>query len=253
MLESLAGEVNSKARENAANTVECAPKIGRFAMRVVQNDGRGIELLRESDAALEAQPFALRARRNPREREVGYEMVVVVQPADIAMATRKEHFDHLAFVAFERNVLEELACLVARDSMSRPSHIARTICRNIKSNGRINRVPESKIDDIHTKLVEPCREMPSDKRPAREAEEEHVRRNAIFRQRLIVRLEPSPRVSKCRPPIDARDLPCKIRAKMRSRARLKMEFLPRIVHAQVAKPRYVGDLARNALPRPLEK
>ena len=40
---------------------------------------------------------------------------------------------------------------------------------------------------------------------------------------------------------------------MRTWPRLKMEFLPRIVQAQVAESRHVGDLARDALPRPLKK
>ena len=150
-------------------------------MRVVQNDGRGVELLRETDAALEAQPFARRARRNPRKRNVGHEMVIVIESADIAVAARKEHFNNLAFITFARNVLEKLARLVTRDSMPRPSYIARTIFRDIESNGRVNGVPETEIDDGQTKLVEPGREVPGDKCPAREAKEKHVRRNAIFR------------------------------------------------------------------------
>ena len=58
-------------------------------MRVMQHDGRGVELLREPDAAPESYPFALRTCRNPRERNIGDEMVVVVKPSDIAMAARK--------------------------------------------------------------------------------------------------------------------------------------------------------------------
>ena len=55
-------------------------------MRIMENDGGGVELLRKVDAALETQPFALRTCRNPRERHIGDEMVVVVKPSDIAVA-----------------------------------------------------------------------------------------------------------------------------------------------------------------------
>ena len=78
--------MKTNSRQSAADTVEYAPKIGGFAMRVVENDGRGVDLLLEPDAALESQPFARRAGRNPRERKVGHEMVVVVEPAHVAMA-----------------------------------------------------------------------------------------------------------------------------------------------------------------------
>ena len=81
--------MKTNSRQPAANTVKGSPKIGGLSMRVVENDGRGVELLREPGAALESQPFALRASRNPRERNIGDEMVVVVKPSDIAVAAWK--------------------------------------------------------------------------------------------------------------------------------------------------------------------
>lgn len=45
------------------------------------------------------------------------------------MAARKEHFDNLAFVALERNILKELPRRVARNSVTRPSYIARQFRR----------------------------------------------------------------------------------------------------------------------------
>ena len=63
--------METNLRQSAADMVECAPKIGGLAVGVMENNGRGIQFLREPDAALEAQPFALLAGRNPRERNMG--------------------------------------------------------------------------------------------------------------------------------------------------------------------------------------
>ena len=40
---------------------------------------------------------------------------------------------------------------------------------------------------------------------------------------------------------------------MRSKPRFKVKLLPRVVGAEVAEPRHVRYLARDTLPRPLEK
>ena len=40
---------------------------------------------------------------------------------------------------------------------------------------------------------------------------------------------------------------------MSSKSRFKMKLLPRVVDAEVAEPRHVRYLARDTLPRPLEK
>ena len=39
--------MKTNSRQSAANTVKGAPKIGGLSMRVVENDGRGVKLLRE--------------------------------------------------------------------------------------------------------------------------------------------------------------------------------------------------------------
>ena len=149
-----------KTRETTVYATKHAPKIGGFAVGVVENYSRGIEFLCKTSAALKAQPFSLCPRRYPCKSKVGDKVIVVVESADIAMTAREEHFDDQLPVAFERNILEELARLVAGNSVSCPSHVARTICRNIKSNSRVNRVPKTKIGGVHAKLVEPRREMP---------------------------------------------------------------------------------------------
>ena len=76
--ESFAGEVEAKTRKIAANAVESAPKIGGFAVGVVENDGCGIELLRETSGAFETQSFSLRTSRDPCESKVGDKVIVVV-------------------------------------------------------------------------------------------------------------------------------------------------------------------------------
>ena len=209
--------------------------------------------MRKTSAAFEAQTLSLSARRNPRKSYVGNEVVVVVETADIAVAAREKHFDDLAFVALERDILEELSRLVARNGMTRPSNVARAIRRDIKPDSRVNSVPETEVGNGHAKLVEPGSKVPRDKRTAREAEKKHFRRNAIFRQRLVVSLEPPPRRAECRPPVNACDPTREIRAEMRPKACFKVELLPHVGGAEVAEPRNVRYLARNALPRPLEK
>ena len=142
-------------------------------MGVVENDSRGVEFLREVDAVSETQPLSLCPCRYPRESKVGDKMVVIVESTDVAMAARKEHFNNSPPVALERNMLKELPRLVAGYCMTRPSHVTRTIRRDIKPYRRINCIPKSEIGDIHAKLVEPRREVPRQKRSAREAEEEY--------------------------------------------------------------------------------
>ena len=95
--------------------------------------------------------------------------------------------------------------------------------------------------------------MPRYEGTARESEEEHACRDSVLGQRLVVRLQPSPGGAEYGLPVGACDPSAQIRAKMRSRAWLKMEFLPRVVNADVAQTRHVGDLARDPLPRTLEK
>ena len=105
--------MEAKTGKLALDTVERAPKVGAFSVGVVENDSRRVELLRETDTAFEAQPFAFRPCGDPRERKVGNKMVVVVEPAHVAVAAREEHFHDLAPVALERHMLEELPRLVA--------------------------------------------------------------------------------------------------------------------------------------------
>ena len=226
--------MKSDSREIAANAIECSPEIGGFAVGIVENYGRGVELLREASGASETQTLSLRPSRNPCESEIGDKVIVVVESADVAVAAREKHFDNLGFVALERNILKELPRLVAGNGVTRPSHVARQFRRNIKSNRRVNRIPKSKIGDCNAKFVEPCREVPRDKRTAREAEEKYCRRNAILRKRLVIRLEPPPRRAECRSPVHARDLSSEIRAEMSSRPGFKVQLLPRIVHTNVA-------------------
>ena len=83
----------------SADAVEYTPKVGAFSVGIMENDSRRVELLRETDTAFEAQPFAFRPCGDPRERKVGDKMVVVIEPAHIAVAAREEHFHDLAPVA----------------------------------------------------------------------------------------------------------------------------------------------------------
>ena len=144
-------------------------------MGIVENYGRGVELLREASGAPETQSLSLRTSRDPCESEIGDKVIVVVESADVAVAAREKHFDNLDFVALERNILKELPRLVAGNGVTRPSHIARQIRRDIKSYRRVNRVPKSEIGDGHAELIKPRREMPRNKRTAREAEKEYRR------------------------------------------------------------------------------
>ena len=203
-------------------------------MGIVENYGCGIELLRETSGAFETQSFSLCTSRDPCESEIGDKMIVVVKSADVAVAAREKHFDNLSFIAFEWNILKELPRLVTRNGVTRPSHVARQIRRDIKSNRRVNRIPKSEIGDGNAKLVEPCREVPRDERTARETEKKHCRRNAVLRKCLVIRLEPPTRRAECRSPVHARDLSREIRAKMSSWPCFKVQLLPRVVHAKIA-------------------
>ena len=162
-------------------------------MGVVQNYGCGVELLRETSGASETQSLSLCPSRDPCKCKVGDKMIVVVKSADIAMAAGEKHFGNLPFAALERDILKELPRLVAGNGVTRPSYIARQFRRDIKSKRSVNRVPKSEIGDGNAKLDEPCREVPRDKRTAREAKEKYFRCNAILRQSLVIRLEPPPR------------------------------------------------------------
>ena len=142
--------MKSDSREIAANAVECSPEIGGFAVGVMQNYGCGVELLRETSGASETQSLSLCPSRDPCKCKVGNKVIVVVESADVAVAAREKHFDNLTFVALERDILNELPRLVARNGVTRPSHIARQFRRDIKSNRRVNRVPKSKIGNSNT-------------------------------------------------------------------------------------------------------
>ena len=146
---SLAGKMKLKTRETAADMAKRAPEVGHLIVRIVENDSRGIEFLHKASTTFKAQPFSLCPRRYPCKSKVGDKVIVVVESADVAMATRKEHFNNSLPVAPERNILKELPCLVTGNGMTCPSHVARTICRNIKPNSRVNRVPKPKIGDVH--------------------------------------------------------------------------------------------------------
>ena len=50
--------------------------------------------------------------------------------------------------------------VIAQHPHGHASHVARTICRNIKANSRVYRVPQPEIGDGHTELVEPCCKVP---------------------------------------------------------------------------------------------
>ena len=144
-LKSFASEVKSDSREIAANAIERSPEIGGFAVGIVENYGCGVELLREASGASETQTLSLRPSRNPCESEIGDKVIVVVESADVAVAAREKHFDNLAFIASERNILKELPRLVAGNGVTRPSYIARQFRRDIKSKRSVNRVPKSEI------------------------------------------------------------------------------------------------------------
>ncbi len=163
---SFASEVKSDSGEIAANAIKRSPEIGGFAVGVVENYGCGVELLRETSGASETQTLSLRPSRDPCESKVGDKVIVVVKSADIAMAAGEKHFNNLPFVTFERDILKELPRLVTRNGMPRLLDIARTICRDIQPDGSVNCVPQSKIVNLDAKLVEPRREVPSNKRPA---------------------------------------------------------------------------------------
>ena len=135
-------------------------------MRVVKYNRPRIKPLPYVRTTNQQESLALRPSRHPRKRKVGDKVIVVVESTDIAVAARKEHFDDLTFVAFERSILKELARLVARNGMARPSHVVRTIRRGIEPNSRVNRIPKSEIGNGNAKLVEPRREVPRDERPA---------------------------------------------------------------------------------------
>ena len=77
-LKSFTREVQSNAREIAANAVEGAPEIGGFTMGVVENDGCGVELLRKAGGAPETQSLSLRPCRDPCKCKVGDKMIVAV-------------------------------------------------------------------------------------------------------------------------------------------------------------------------------
>ena len=101
--------------------------------------------MRKTNATFEAQPLSLCPSCDPCKSKVGDKVIVVVESADVAMATRKEHFNNSLSVAFKRNILKELPSLVAGNGVTCPFHVAWTICRNIKSNSRVNRVPKPEI------------------------------------------------------------------------------------------------------------
>ena len=191
-------------------------------MGVVENDGCGVELLREAGGAPETQSLSLRPCRDPCESKVGDKVIVVVKSADIAMAAGEEHFNNLPFVAFERDILKELPRLVTRNGMPRLLDVARTICRDIQPDGSVNCVPQSKIGNLDAKLVEPRREVPRNKRPTRETEEENRSANPVFRQRFVVRLEPPPRVAKDGPAVGSGNLSAKARTQGSPRTGFKM-------------------------------
>ena len=79
------------------------------------------------------------------------------------------------------------------------------------------------------------------------------RRYAIFRQRLVVRLKPAARVAKDGLPVGTGNLAAEVRTQASPRAGFKVELLQHIVHADVAQPRHVRYLARDAPPRTLEE
>ena len=132
-------------------------------------------------------------------------------------------------------------------------HVLRTFRRNVQPDGRIDGVPQSEIGDGYSKLVEPRGEVPRQERPAGKSEEENRSANAVFRQRFIVGLEPSPRRAENSPPVRTRDSPADIRAETRTGAGFEMEPLPRVFAAEVAHPRHVGDASLDALSGALEE
>ena len=77
-------------------------------MLVMQRQRRGIQLLRHPDAPLDPKPLPLRPCRDPGERNIRNPVVVLVEPADIAMSARENHFLHYALpIGSKRNVLKK--------------------------------------------------------------------------------------------------------------------------------------------------
>jgi len=133
--------MKAKAGKIAANAAKRAPEIGSEGMRVVKYNRPRIKPLPYVRTSNQQESLALRPSRHPRKCKVGDKVIVVVESADVTVTAREKHFDDLLPVAFERNVLKELSRLVARNGMARPSHVVRTIRRDIEPNRRVNRVP----------------------------------------------------------------------------------------------------------------
>ena len=216
----------------ASDGAERTPKVRGERMRIVQDYGGGIQLLRQPDAFLQPEPCAFRARRDPCQREVGDKMVVGVKSAHVAMASGEHHFGDAFLLAGHRHETEEPPGLVARYGMPRMLHVRRTCLRDIQSDGRIHRVPEAEIGDRQSKLVQPGGKVPRQQRAAREAEEEDVRTCAVLRQRFVACLEPPSRQAEYVPPVGADYRAAEIRAKARAGARFEMKLLPCVLNAE---------------------
>ena len=73
--------------------------------------------------------------------EVRYQVVVVVEPAHVAVAAGEERLHDASPVAAERHILEELPRLVARHGVPGFRHVGRTLLGHVQPYRGIDRVP----------------------------------------------------------------------------------------------------------------
>ena len=121
-------------------------------MRVVEDHRGGIEALGNVRTAPEAQARPLCTGGYPRKREVGHQVVVVVEPADVAVAAGEESLGDSTLPALERHIAEEPPRLVPRHGVAGARHVGRTFLGNVESNRRVDGIPEPEVGDRHPSL-----------------------------------------------------------------------------------------------------
>ena len=118
--------MQAKACDIAANTFERTPQVRDESVRIMQNRRLFADPLYEPNAGAKTDPRPSRARCNPRKREIGHQVIILVQSTHVAVTAREKHFLDLVLLGrLQRNVLEEATRLVTRDGMTRGDDVRR--------------------------------------------------------------------------------------------------------------------------------
>ena len=180
-------------------------------------------------------------------------MVVLVEPAYVAVRPREEKFGHLRLGARKRQIAEEFSVFVAGHGMARLHDIGGTFFSHLKAHRGIHGVPYPEIIHAYGELVQPRRKVARQKCAARKSEDVDVRSHAVIRKRSVMRLEEPSGAAEGGPPVHTCDFPQKIRSEAGARALFQMQQLTSVAGAEVEHARDIRDLAGHSLAGAFEK